>query len=220
MDTMKLLLGATVALLLAAIAWSWKDMNTSVGNSPDELQRLQRRVTELEQQHEKAQLERQIQQLKSTTPDNPAAPANAEELEALKAQLEANKAALAQLESEKAERDAKLAKDEQLLMEGKALENRDGELRRARLIADALLIGKVVEYVKDPEYGGFITFDVLMPDQVQPGSTVLAIRRNNAILSQFKVTDVTPEGGIANPLPGFGPVEPKKGDELILPPQF
>lgn len=217
---MKLLLGATVALLLAAIAWSWKDMNTSVGNSPDELQRLQRRVTELEQQHEKAQLERQIQQLKSTTPDNPAGPANAEELEALKAQLEANKAALAQLESEKAERDAKLAKDEQLVMEGKALENRDGELRRARLIADALLIGKVVEYVKDPEYGGFITFDVLMPDQVQPGSTVLAIRRNNAILSQFKVTDVTPEGGIANPLPGFGPVEPKKGDELILPPQF
>lgn len=220
MDTMKLLLGATVALLLAAIAWSWKDMNTSVGNSPDELERLQRRVTELEEQHSKLQLEKQIQQLKGTTPENQAAPANPQELEALKAQLEANKAALAQLEAEKAERDAKLAKDEQLLMEGKAVENRDGELRRARMIADALLIGKVVEYVKDPEYGGFITFDVLMPDQVQPGSTILAIRRNNAILSQFKVTDVTPEGGIANPLPGFGPVEPKKGDELILPPQF
>lgn len=217
---MKLLLGATVALLLAAIAWSWKDMHTSVGNSPDELQRLQRKVAELEEQHDKLQLEKQIQQLKATTPDAPAAPANPQELEVLRAQLDANKAALAQLESEKAERDAKLAKDEQLLMEGKAVENRDGELRRARLIADALLIGKVKEYVQDAEFGGFITFDVLMPDQVQPGSTVLAIRRNNGILSQFKVTEVTAEGGIANPLPGFGPVEPQVGDELILPPQF
>jgi hypothetical protein len=31
---------------------------------------------------------------------------------------------------------------------------------------------------------------------------------------------VTPEGGIADPMPGFGPIDPMPGDELILPPQY
>ena len=59
-----------------------------------------------------------------------------------------------------------------------------------------------------------------MPEQVQVG-TVLAIRRNHTgMLGQFKVSEVTAEGAIANPLPGFGPSAPKVGDELILPPPF
>jgi hypothetical protein len=58
-----------------------------------------------------------------------------------------------------------------------------------------------------------------MPEQVQPGA-ILAIRRNTGILGQVKVSDVTAEGAIASPMPGFGPVEPKVGDELIIPPQL
>ena len=87
------------------------------------------------------------------------------------------------------------------------------------MISQALLIGRVKEYVEDAQYGGFVTLDVLMPDQVQAGVT-LAIRRKTGLLGQLKVSEVTTEGAIASPMPGFGPVKPQVGDELILPPQY
>ena len=87
------------------------------------------------------------------------------------------------------------------------------------MIGQALLIGRISEIVEDAQFGGFMTFDILMPEQVQIG-TILAIRRKTGILGQLKVSDVTAEGGIANPLPGFGPVQAQIGDELILPPQY
>jgi hypothetical protein len=220
MDTMKLLLGATVALLLGALVMSWQSMNDGVKNAPpDEIARLKKQVAELRAEQDKLQLERQLQQLKSAAAPAPA-PSTAE-VEAMKAQLAANQAALAQLEAEKANaaRDAKVAQDEEGLLSQRDLEKGDSELRRARMIAEALLIGRVQEYVEDAEYGGFVTFQILMPEQVQTG-TILAIRRKTGILGQLKVSDVTPEGGIANPLPGFGPVNPQVGDELILPPQY
>lgn len=218
---MKLLLGATVALLLGALAVSWQGMRRGVQNAPaEEIARLKKQIAELRAEQDKLQLEKQLQQLKASTPPAPLPP-NAAEIEAMKAQLAANQAALAQIEAEKARnaRDAKLAQDEEGLLGQRELEKGDSELRRARMIAEALLMGRVREYVEDAEYGGFITFDVLMPDQVQPG-TILAIRRKTGILGQFKVSEITPEGGIANPLPGFGPVQPEVGDELILPPQY
>jgi hypothetical protein len=126
---------------------------------------------------------------------------------------------LRDLEAEKAERDAKVAQDEEGLLAQRNLEGSDSELRRARMISEALLIGRISEYVEDAQYGGFVTFEILMPEQVQPGA-VLAIRRKTGILGQLQVSDVTAEGGIANPMPGFGPVKPEVGDELILPPPF
>jgi multidrug efflux pump subunit AcrA (membrane-fusion protein) len=222
MDTMKLLLGATIALLLGALAVSWQGMRDGVKNAPaDELARLRKQITELRLEQDKLQLEKQMQQLRASTPETPMPTANAAEIEEMKAKLAANEAALAQLEAERqrAELDAKVAQDEEGLLSQRDLEKGDSELRRARMIAEALLIGRVSEYVEDAEYGGFITFDILMPEQVQPG-TILAIRRKTGILGQLKVSDVTAEGGIANPLPGFGPVNPQVGDELILPPQY
>jgi hypothetical protein len=222
MDTMKLLLGATVALLLGALAVSWQGMTRGVKTAPaDEIARLKKQVVELRMEQDKLQLERQLQQLKATSTTAPTPAANAAEIEAMKTQLEANQAALAKLEAEKANssRDSKLAQDEEGLLSQRDLEKGDTELRRARMIAEALLIGRVKEFVEDAEYGGFITFDITMPEQVQPG-TILAIRRKTGILGQLKVSDVTAEGGIANPLPGFGPVNPQVGDELILPPQY
>lgn len=222
MDTMKLLLGATVALLLGALVMSWQGMNNGVKNAPpDEIARLKKQVAELRAEQDKLQLERQLQQLKAAPQIAPTPVSNAAEIESMKAQLEANKAALAQIEAEKANtaRDKKVAQDEEGLLSQRDLEKGDNELRRARMIAEALLIGKVQEYVEDAQYGGFITFSILMPEQVQTG-TILAIRRKTGILGQLKVSEVTAEGGIANPLPGFGPVNPEVGDELILPPQY
>ena len=219
-DTMKLLLGATVALLLGALAVSWQGMRRGVENaSPDEIARLKKQVTELRQEQDKLQLERQLQQLKSSAPAAATPESNAAQLEAMKAEVELNKARLAQIEVEKAEaekasRDAKLAQDEEGLLTQRDLEKGDSELRRARLIGEALLIGRVRDYVAE---SGFITFDILMPEQVQNG-TVLALRRKTGILGQFTVSDVTPEGGVADQLPGIGRIDPKPGDELILPP--
>jgi hypothetical protein len=218
MDTMKLLLGATVALLLGAFAMSWQGMNRDVKNSPpDEIARLKKQVAELRKEQDQLQLEKQLQQLKTA----PAPSASATEIEALKAQLEANKTALQELGSAKnpSQRDAKVAQAEEGLLSQRDLEKGDAELRRARMIGEALLIGRVKEYVADAQYGGFITFEIAMPDQVQVG-TILAIRRKTGILGQLKVSDVSAEGGVANPLAGFGPAQPKVGDELILPPQY
>jgi hypothetical protein len=218
---MKLLLGATVALLLGALAVSWQGMNNGVKNaSPDDIARLKKQVEELRQQQDAVDLQRKLQDIKSLTPPTPTPAANAAKIEAMEAQVEQNKAALAKFEEDKAKRDKQLTIDEEGVVARTNLESKDKDLRSARMIADALLIGRVKEYVEDAQFGGFITFEVLMKEQVQVGTT-LAIRRNNTgILGQFKVSEVTVEGAIANPLPGFGPVVPKVGDELILPPPF
>lgn len=220
MDTMKLLLGATIALLLGALAVSWQGMNTGVKNtSPDELARLQAQIKELRAEQDKLQMQKNLQILRS----EPIAtnPASSTEMEAMKLQLAQNKLALEQLEIQKQNeaRDAKTADAEELLLDQRKLEGKDTELRRARMISDALLMGRVKEFVEDAEYGGFITFEVVMPEHVQTG-TILAIRRKTGILGQLKVSDMTAEGAIANPLPGFGDIKPIPGDELILPPQY
>jgi hypothetical protein len=105
MDTMKLLLGATVALLLGALAVSWQGMNTGVKNAtPDEIARLKSQVAELRKEQDKLALEKQLQQLKANTPTlapTPTPAANAAEIEAMKVQLEAGKQRLAAIEAEK-----------------------------------------------------------------------------------------------------------------------
>lgn len=220
MDTMKLLLGATIALLLGALAVSWQGMNHGVKNTPpDEIARLQKQVKELRAEQDNLKMQRDLQLLRSQPAQTASAPSA--ELDAMKLQVEKNKRALEEMELQKQNeaRDKKVAQDEEGLIAQRGLESGDSELRRARMISDALLIGRVKEYVEDAQYGGFVTFEVLMPEQVQAGVTV-AIRRKTGILGQLKVSDITAEGAIANPLPGFGQIKPQVGDELILPPQY
>ena len=222
MDTMKLLLGATIALLLGALAVSWQGMNTGVKSaSAAEIARLEKQVKELRLEQDKLALERESLRLRSEIPPQQPTTSAAADIAAIRAQMEAQAAErMAAEEKARADREKKaLEEAEEGFVEGKKLEKGDSELRRARMISEALLIGRVKEYVEDAQYGGFITFDVLMPEQVQTG-TIVAIRRKTGILGQLKVSDVTVEGAIANPLPGFGPVQPKIGDELILPPQY
>lgn len=219
MDTMKLLLGATIALLLGALAVSWQGMTTGVRNaSPNDVARIEKQLKELRAEQDKLALERQLHQLRNEAPPATTTTA-AQDIAAIRAQMEAQAALRAAEEAAKSERDEKVADAEELEMDKRDLLSKDSELRRANMIAQALLIGTVKEFVEDPQYGGFVTFDVLMPEQVQTG-TILAIRRKTGILGMLKVSDVTAEGAIANPLPGFGPVNPAVGDELILPPQY
>lgn len=217
MDTMKVLLGATIALLLGALAVSWQSMKQGMANTPpDEVERLRKQIAELRQEQDNLKVQEQLKQIQSTTPVSPA-PSNTE-LELLKQKIAAQEAAMGEIEQDrKAERDKKLERDEEGLIAQAGLESKDAELKRARSIADALLVARVKEYVKDSQ---FITFEILMPEvNIQEG-TILGIRRKTGILATFKVSGVEAEGGIANPMPGFGNYEPQPGDELILPPQF
>ncbi len=220
MDTMKLLLGATVALLLGALAVSWQGMNSGVKNTPpDELARLEKQIKELRAEQDNVKLQRDLQQLRNAAPDTPTA--STSEIEALKAQAEQSRRALEEMESQKkaAALDKKASDEEEVELSKRSLESKDSELRRARLISQSLLIGRVKEFVEDPQFGGFVTFEVLMPEQVQEG-TILAIRRKTGILGQLKVTEISADGAIASPVPGFGEAKPQPGDELILPPQY
>lgn len=222
MDTIKFLLGATCALLLVAVVASWQNMSKGVSNAPaDEMDRFRKQIAELRAEQDNLKLEKQRIELRASIPPTPAPSPSAAELELLRLQLEEEKRALAELEQNSEASDKKLAMEEEGLMEQRKIEGRDSELRRARLIAEALLIGRIREYLEDAEIGSFITFEVLAPQGVslEPG-TIIAIRRKTGILNQYKIAEITAEGGIANPLPGFGDLKPEIGDELILPPPF
>ena len=221
MDTMKLLLGTIIALLLAALVMSWNGMQQGVKNTPsDEAQRLSRQIEAIKAEQDRLALERQLLQQNTTLAVAPPIDTSTD-AEALKKQVEENSAQLAELaaEKEKAERDAKTSDSENLLLAGRKMEEQNALMREARLISQALLVGKITEYVEDAQLGGFVTLQVLMPEQVQQ-NTILAIRRKTGILGQVKVTSIEGGEAIASPLPGFGPIRPDVGDELILPPRF
>lgn len=215
MNTMTILLGATFALLLAAVVLSFQGMKDGVSSAPQsELARIQGQIDQLRKEQDKLQYEKQIQQLRAS----PAPEATA--VDEMKEELAAKDAEIAALAAEKelAEKKADTYRDEAGLIGQRELEKGDNELRRARLIRDALLIGRVQQYMDDPDAGGFVVIEVVLPEHVQVG-TILGIRRNTGILGKVKITNVEPEGAIGSPMPGFGPVEPQVGDELIIPPQ-
>lgn len=217
---MTILLAATFALLLAAVVLSFQGMQSGVRNAPpDELARLRSQIDQLRIEQDRLQLEKELQQVRAT-PAPEAAP-RADETERLRMELAAKDLEMQALESEKekAERKAETFRDEAGSFAQRELEKGDNELRRARMIRDALLIGTIREYVDDAEFGGFATIEIAMPEHVEPG-TILAIRRNTGILGQVRISDISIEGAIANPMPGFGPINPQPGDELIIPPQF
>ena len=220
MDTTKLLLGTTIALLLAAVVMSWNGMQQGVRNTPsDEYERLRKQIDALRDDQNRAALEKQLQQ-SAAIPAAPPAVTDAER-EALKQQAKEAKEQLQAMQEakEKAERDAKVSDSENLLLSRIDIEKKNILARETRLITQALLVGKVKDYVEDAQTGSFVTMEVIMPDQVQQNS-VLAIRRNTGILGQLKITSIEGGEAVASPLPGFGTIAPVPGDELILPPRF
>lgn len=216
---MTILLGATFALLLAAVVLSFQGMKDGVKNTPkDEILRMQTQIEQLRIEQERLALQRQLIEARATAVPETAGPSEMEKMKEELARKEAEIAALAE-QKDDAEKKADTFRDEAGLIGQRKLEESDNELRRSRMIRDALLIGKVSSFVANAEVGNFVTIEVVMPEHVQSGS-ILAIRRNTGILGRVKVSDVTAEGAVASPMPGFGQIEPQVGDELIIPPQF
>lgn len=223
MDTMKLLLGATIALLFTALVLSWTQTRQRVTNTPaDELQRLSQQIAELRTEHERIQLERQAREMRGQSPMGGGSPYQSSDpsVDAMKTELAAKEAALRTLEEEKARavRDAKVFEEEAGLVGQREIERGDNEMRRARMVRDALLVARIKEFADD-EFGGFCAIELLMPENLQTGMT-LAIRRNTGILGHIRITTIEGNEAIASPMPGFGPVDPRPGDELIIPPPF
>jgi hypothetical protein len=218
MDTLKSLLGATVALLLGALAVSYKNINAPAKPAAQSEQKeLLRQIEELRLEQDRLQIEKQRMELQQAAAQAPPVPAPVAE----PAQIAAMQQQIADLEKEKekAMRDAETADREAAFVGGKMLEGRDQEARRARMIRDSLVIARIQEWVEDPQFGGFATIEIIMPDNVQPGS-ILCVRRNTGILGRLQVGEMSIEGAIANPVGGFPEARPQAGDELILEPPF
>jgi hypothetical protein len=220
MDTLKILLGATVALLLGALAVSYNNQSAAPAKpsaSASDQTEILRQIEELRLEQDRLQIEKQrmeIQQAAAQAPPVAAPVAEPSEIAAMQAQI-----AELEKDKEKALRDAETADREAAFVGGKMLEGRDQEARRARMIRDSLVIARIKEWIEDPQYGGFATIDVIMPDNVQPGS-ILCIRRNTGILGRLRVGEMNIDGAIANPLGSFPEAQPQAGDELILEPPF
>ncbi|GAA5484166.1 hypothetical protein [Haloferula sargassicola] len=216
MDTLKILLGATLALILGAlIAWVGK-MNTGMNEaSKDDVARMRQTIAEMEKEIQRLHDEKELRSLKQAAEEPSGTDlVTREEAEQSTEELEAR---LKLLEEEKAEAElnAKRADDEAQFLTGREAESRDKSARRARVINDAMLIARVAQWQEDPNFGDFAVLQVVSPENVQTGS-VLAIRRNGGVLGKLRVGEITIDGAIANPVTQFGEIKPEPGDELIL----
>jgi len=228
MDTIKILLGATVALLFAAVALSWSNMKNA-STSPEELTRVRQQLVDLDLETQRLATERELQNLRTASPPpsetaTAAKPARTDKELELEERLAEAQAKLAETETQKgkAERNAKVAEKEAGFIAQHDLEGRDKQLRRARQIKDALLIARIKQFVVNEEVGSFAVIEIERPENVQTGAT-LGVRRNTGILGQVRIGEITGTEAVANPVASSfqgGPVDLKAGDELIIPPSF
>ena len=206
MDTIKVLLGMTVALLVGALAMSWKNFRQEVRDTPKkELAEVQRQIAEIEQQRKLLQDEKdRIMQgmplapkaAPSETPAIPeVAPQSVPETGAVFGQDLPPQEAVPETPDKPAADPAD----------------------RAKAIAAAPAVAKITEWVEDPNFGAFATLQVIDAAAVKAES-VLCVRRGTGILGKLKVSEVTPEGAVASPSAVFGEVKPKVGDEVIVEP--
>jgi hypothetical protein len=221
MDTIKMLLAATTALLLGALAWNWQQQNTAAKDAPKaELARVKLQLAEIAREEQNLAAEKRLRDIGMIdSPDtSKASPSEVEEKEAqLRAIEEQNKRLQEELSLK--EKEKELAEKEGGLIAQRDLEKSDKELRRARQISEALLMAKVTEYVEDPATGSFVTIQLLMPDNVSV-DTILSVRRKSGIAGNIKIREIVGGDAIADVLPGIGPFAPEAGDELILAPAF
>lgn len=216
MDTLKILLIATLALLVGALGVSIQRMNEGVAAVPaEELARLRQQLVEMQQEMQRLQLEKERKMLREAAAEPaPTDPVTRAEAEQTVADLQAR---LAELEAEKleAEEDAERAEAEAGFLTQRYSEDRNRSARRARVINEAMRIASIKEWVEDPNFGGFAVLAIERPENVQVG-TVLAIRRNSGVLGRLEIAEISAEGAIANPVTAFPEVKPQAGDELIL----
>jgi hypothetical protein len=216
MDTIKILLGMTVALLLGALAMSWKGFQQEQRETPnEELARVQREIDQIRIERERLKLERErlllgdVASRAAAVPDPSPVPAAAAD------PLPVPAAAAPMAEVPQLSADAAPAANPPPPAFPPPPPVAAAGDERARKIAAAAVVATIAEWVEDPAAGSFATIDVLDPAAAKAG-TVLCIRRNSGILGRLKVSKDTP--GVADSTVQFGDVKPKPGDELILEP--
>ncbi len=215
MDTTKSLLAITAALLLGALLYNWQTVQKESRQAPmDEISRLKRQIEEMRLEEYKLLTEKKLREESSYQSGSRAS--EVKELEAKLQKAEAENQALAQ-EKERAHSEAALAKEETNAFAQRNPDNAEKTQRRMRQINDALLMGKILEYVNDPTIGSFVSIEPLMPEHIH-ANTILGIRRGGEIVGQVKVRSIESDGAIADLLPGSNSVVPQTGDELIIPP--
>ncbi len=224
MDTLKILLAATVALLVGALAVALNKNSSGKDGDKTELAQIQLEIEKLRMERENLEQQRQLQTLRDATrvpvaPPVAAAPAindqaamdKIRELEAANAALEASNA--------KNERKVDVLDKEAAYMSGAGaaiLSGHDKSERRIRQVANAMLMASVKEW-HDDELGGFAVVNIVENDKVQVG-TVLSVRRNSGILGKIRIESITGEGVVASAATGFPGPKPEAGDDLILDP--
>lgn len=215
MDTTKSLLAITAALLLGALLYNWQTVQKEAQSAPmDEISRLKRQIEEMRLEEYKLLTEKKLRQESSF--DAHPRPEEVKTLEEKLQKAEADKEALAQ-EKERARNEAELARQETNAFAQRQPDNADKSQRRMRQVKDALLMGKVLEFVNDPTIGSFVSIEPLLPEHIH-ANTILGIRRSGEIIGQVKVRSIESDGAIADLMPSATPFTPLVGDELIIPP--
>ncbi|MBT8043434.1 MAG: hypothetical protein KJO79_00665 [Verrucomicrobiae bacterium] len=215
MNITQILLGSTAALLLVALILSYGSMK-----SGEEEDGRKHSATELMQENARLQAEitrlRTGQQLPGTVADVQKPDSMSQEK--LREIEERNRLLQEQIAAEKKKREQ--AEAETLAMTERQSGKLNKEERRAKIIAQAMLMAQVKE-VAEQDGIYVIVIDVKMRERVQIG-TELAIRRGTGIIGRLTVSQVDDGGNyFADPLPGSfpgGSVDVKIGDELIVPP--
>lgn len=210
MNITQILLGSTAAMLVAALILSYSAMKDGEGEDG-------RRQTAKELIDENARLQAELDRMRGGQPM--AAPQPAEKPDSMSATKlreleEQNRKLLA--DKEAAEKKQKQAEAETLAMNERASGQHDKQARRAKLIAQAMLMAQVKEVAKVDGKIQFVVLDVKQSN-VRMGSR-LAIRRNTGIVGEVEITRMDAEATVADPLPNaVGKIDIKQGDELIIP---
>lgn len=229
MNTMKILIGATFAVLVACLFLSYNKMKTDLDRDPSvsEIAALQKRLTQLENADKGTYPTHNAPT--TNTPYNPtpsiqptanpleqqaAEMAKQKEIEELRKKLAESEA-----KTEKAEHDADIADAEAGALAEEVLDQRQPEIRKAKSIVNALLMARVSSYDVDNQLVGI---QVERQEQVHPGIT-LGIRRNSGIIGRIKISTVEFSEAVGDPIKGSfmgGNIDIREGDELILPPVY
>ncbi|MCW1887095.1 hypothetical protein OKA04_20320 [Luteolibacter flavescens] len=211
MDTIKLLLCMTVALLVGALAMSWKNFRQDVRATPKkELSEVHRQIAEIEQQRKLLQEEKERLMLgvPLSPPSAPGTGVPAMPDIPEMSEQDAPETGAVFPDETPAEEVAPVTPDMPALPDAE---------QRAKAIAAAPVVAKISEWLEDPNLGTFAILEILDPAVVK-ADVVLSVRRNSGILGKLKVGEVAPEGASASPTAVFGQVKPQVGDELIVEP--
>jgi hypothetical protein len=210
MDTIKLLLGMTVALLVGALAMSWKNFRQDVRATPKkEMAELQRQIAEIDQQQKQLQEERE--RLMAGQPLTPKA-SPSQGIPATPVPQVSPK--------DVPETGAVFGDDlppQETTPETPGKPAMPSPEDRAKAIAAAPVVAKIKEWLEDPSLGTIVTVEVVNAAAVK-AETVLCVRRGTGILGRLKVSEVAGVEALASPSAVFGDVKPKAGDELIVEP--